>query len=195
MSCCEQFEMQISAFIDKELSAKETKPLIDHLLTCQSCQLFYQEANSLQNLTEDMALATSLAKAPPSPPKRSLVRLALPVGRLAWGAAAAIVLALGLTATNIIPDPTGLFGTDVAVAQTITLGEDSGKMTDGRFVELTTELLKADQNYQHMMYQLLDQVQRSEYIDEQSQLISSSGEMSSDLIEQEDTIDLSSAIY
>ncbi len=198
MSNCERFEMQISALIDEELSPREAKQLIDHLLDCQACQQFYREAGTLQQLTEDMTLAAELDGSPVVVPEQKRFILSfptLPGRRLVWGAAASVAILACLIAEQVIPDPTGFFGAREAVAQTITLGEDSGKMTDGRFVELTTEILKADSDYQHMMYDLLDQVQRSEYVDERTDLIASSGEFAGGARDPETAMFIDTAIY
>jgi hypothetical protein len=42
----------------------------------------------------------------------------------------------------------------------ITLGEDSGRMSEERFVDLTVELLRADSRYHQEMLQVLTAVER-----------------------------------
>ena len=42
----------------------------------------------------------------------------------------------------------------------VRLGEESGRMTDDRFVELTQEILRADPRYRTAMYHVMEQVMR-----------------------------------
>jgi hypothetical protein len=183
MSQCERFEVQISSLIDGELSQGEMRPLMDHIIQCPLCQSFHQEAETLQKLTDDLMLATELEISPVAlteepQPRRFSLSLFPAAQQWAWGAAAAVILAIGLTAAQVIPDPTGLFRPNVAAAQVITLEAEAGSMDNARFVELSTELLQADKQYHRMMFDLLDQIRRSEFIGEGSQLIASSGELS-----------------
>lgn len=183
MNQCEFFEVQISALIDGELSTAELQPLMDHVLQCESCRMFYDEARTLQKLADDMMLATELEIAPVAvseePRARRFPLSSIPMApQWAWGAAAAVILAIGLTAAQVIPDPTGLFQPSTANAQIITLEAEAGDMDDTRFVELTTELLQAEKQYHLMMFDLLDQIRRSDYIQEGSMLVIDSGELS-----------------
>lgn len=182
MSHCEFFEIQISALIDGELSPAELRPLMDHVIECESCRQFYAEAQTLQKLADNLMLATALEITPVAvmeEPQTSRFSLSVfpTAPQWAWGAAAAVILAIGLTAAQVIPDPTGLFRPTVANAQIITLEAEAGNMDNARFVELTTELLQADKQYHRMMFDLLDQIRRSEFINESSELIIDSGEL------------------
>ena len=42
----------------------------------------------------------------------------------------------------------------------VELGEESGQMTDDRFLELTQEVLRADPRYRTAMYHVMEQVMR-----------------------------------
>ena len=72
-------------------------------------------------------------------------------------AAAAIVIAVGLGVaywSNQLP------GAPTPEQAEVLISEDVGHMTDGRFVELTKEVLRADRRYHSALFQIMEQVIR-----------------------------------
>ena len=167
MSDCETCEMSISALADGELPADELLPTLDHLAACPSCQAFYRDlralAGALPLVTGSSRRLSEPAEAPEAVWHRieaAAPELSRSRRPLSWALrlAAVLVLAAGLW---------GLFSTlrstlrpDAPIE--ITLGEDRGRMTEQRFVDLTVELLRADPRYHQEMLQVLTVVlQRS----------------------------------
>lgn len=164
MSDCETYEMSISALADGELPAEDLLPILDHLVECSSCQAFYRDVRALAAaLPSDPAAGSAPGEAPEEIWRR-IEREAVPVlSRTAtvrpWAMPMRIAAAVLLVA--------GLWGAFVAVSSTlqpagepieITLGEDGGRMTEQRFVDLTVELLRADSRYHQEMLQVLTAV-------------------------------------
>jgi len=175
MSDCDRYEVLVSAWLDGELERAEQRGMLDHLMRCARCRDFYLEARALSGL---LAVAGAPAAAEqPSPEvweriERSALseRSARDRGRgrapwpgLAWArrvpigafAAAAAVLLVVLAAyvarpwSREVPPTAGT---------AIRIGDDAGRMNDARFVELTTEVLRADRRYRAAFYEVMRQV-------------------------------------
>lgn len=152
MSDCETCEMSISALTDGELPAEDLLPTLDHLAECPSCRAFYRDLR---------ALAAAL---PPEEVWRRIEVAAAPglsrTGRArpwAMRLAAALLLVAGLGGALAFVR----FGLHPAGEPIeVTLGEDRGRMTEQRFVDLTVELLRADSRYHQEMLQVLTAVER-----------------------------------
>lgn len=162
MKSCEYHEEQLSAWLDGELERAGQMELLDHLVFCEPCRHFHAEARALDGL---LAVARTPADAPaPSAEIWQRIQLAAdrPASRRAipvWAlrAAAVLVLSVGLGSVFWF----GSIGEAERPAEAIVqLGEESGRMTDARFVELTQEVLRADPRYRTAMFHVMDQVRR-----------------------------------
>jgi predicted anti-sigma-YlaC factor YlaD len=166
MSTCDYHEAQLSAWLDDELDRPGQLELLDHLVRCADCRRFHAEARALDAL---VAIVRRPAEADrPSPEVWQRIhrgstnvadagptRRAIP----AWAlrAAAVMVLALGLGSLVWFGSRETAEKPAEAIVQ---LGEESGQMTDVRFVELTQEVLRADPRYRSAMFRVMQQVMR-----------------------------------
>jgi len=167
MSDCEAYEISISALADGELPAEELLPTLDHIMECPRCQAFYRDVRALAAAFPAApaapAGATETDEAPEEVWRRIEVAAAPALARTrkdrSWALrlAAAIVLVAGLwggLAAVRSLRPAHPADTPIEV----TLGEDRGRMTEERFVDLTVELLRADSRYHQEMLQVLTAV-------------------------------------
>jgi hypothetical protein len=171
MNTCEDIEILASAFVDDELGRDETVGLLDHLAVCDSCRLFYRQSRALgEALSGSPAPAVLTESAWRRIEARAQRRSALP----AWGlrAAAGIVVALLLWQVSQLrlppleeSKPTDVAFHDRAPAEEpgagpieVNLEDSKGTMSDGRFIELTSEVLRADRRYHVAMLQVLTEV-------------------------------------
>lgn len=164
---CETFERAISELVDGELDAPEQLAAVDHLVACASCRAFYRRARKLG----EMAVRAE-AEEPGSPPEDVWRRIADEAGvtrrrrpgfrapRFALQLAAVIVLALGFA---LLPR---LFRTPQTTAGDgriiVELSSDRGAMTEERFVELTTEILRSDSRFHREMLAVMALVTAAE---------------------------------
>ena len=181
---CETCETSISALTDGELPAEDLLPAIDHLAECPSCQAFYRDVRALAAALPAGGAQTSSSVfgrwRPLSRGKegrwergtggevaseevwRRIEAAAAPAlsrpGRIrpwAMRLAAGLLLVAGLWGALAVlrsaPRPAG-------APIEVTLGEDRGRMTEQRFVNLTVELLRADPRYHQEMLQVLTAV-------------------------------------
>jgi hypothetical protein len=178
MSDCERYEILVSSWLDAQLERADQIEMLDHLVRCARCREFYLSGRALSGL---LAAAGSEALAEqPSPhvweriERSSEERASERRGGWAWArarqfqmgaltAAAAVLVVLGVLVTrperpaSVAPEPAG-----------IRLGEDAGRMSDARFVELTAEVLRADRRYREAFYEVMRQVERDTSDDESS---------------------------
>ncbi len=164
MSDCETCEMSISALADGELPTEDLLPTIDHLAECPGCQAFYRDVRSLAAALPDPGRLP--ASAPGEAPEEIWRRIevaAAPAfsqtGRMrpwAMRLAAAVLLVAGLWGGLATVSALRPAGEPIE----ITLGEDRGRMSEERFVDLTVELLRADSRYHQEMLQVLTAVER-----------------------------------
>jgi hypothetical protein len=174
MSDCESYEMSLSALADGELPTEDLLPTLDHLAECPSCQAFYRDLRALAAAlpadaadTADAAgnsrrlAASTPAEAPEEIWRRIEVAAAPALSRTRRARPWAMRLAAALFLVA------GLWGALAAVRSTlrpagepieVTLGEDRGRMTEQRFLDLTVELLRADSRYHLEMLQVLTAV-------------------------------------
>jgi predicted anti-sigma-YlaC factor YlaD len=165
MKQCEYHESQISSWMDDELERPEQIELVDHLARCESCRRYYLDARSLDGLlavvrtpegeeTPDRAIWNRIEAETASPAVSFARRRRVP----AWAlqAAALIVIAVGL---GIAAWTGGMPEGQVRDQIEIRIGEDSGVMTDERFVELATEVMRADRRYRSAMLEVMEQVE------------------------------------
>ena len=168
---CKTFELAISALIDGELESPEQLPAIDHLLECASCQDFYGRARALGSM-----VTFGEASAEPAPPEvweriATETGLAEPnpesLGATPWwrrshamsgtlGLAAGLILALAIWFLRpvVLEESTPVVDREGGVVNVV-LEQDRGSMSDERFLELTTELLRADRGYHRKMFEIM----------------------------------------
>ncbi len=177
MKPCEVFEASLSALIDGELEVPDQLPAVDHLLDCASCRAFYAQARAL----DDMLVESRSRDADPAP-ERLWEAIAAESGvaggsakagrgrrwpRWAMQLAATLLLGAGLwwawpaleaplTEVPVVDDIGRVEDDGGPVA--VVLEEDRGSMSDERFVELATELLKADRRYHRQMLEVMSVV-------------------------------------
>ena len=162
MSDCETYEMSISALADGELPAEDLLPTLDHLTECASCRAFYRDVRALAAaLPAEAELASAV---PPEAPEEiwhrieaatapAFVQRERPGRAPSWALrlAAAVLLVAGLW--GALATVSALRPADGPIE--VTLGDDRGRMTEQRFVDLTVELLRADSRYHQEMLQVL----------------------------------------
>lgn len=162
MSRCEFMEPAVSALADGELAAVEVAAAVDHLAACAGCRELYRRIRALD---EAVAVWSGPAAGEPAPPQlwRRIAEDAAPPRRPAgarWSTWALRVAALALMACGVWwaappPGPSLLAGGD---SVEVVLGSDPGSMTDRRFLEMTTELLRADRRYHRLMWKVMQAV-------------------------------------
>lgn len=157
MKSCELHELQISALLDGEADLHEQVAVTEHLLECDDCRRFFQDAREFQGQLDDLPLDAALDRGAPAAP-RHFRRNGLP----GWAQAAAmltllalgIALGVGIRSEELPPErvamPSGEETIDVRLAS------DSGSMNDAEFLGLALDLLRADGRYQRKMYEILD---------------------------------------
>jgi hypothetical protein len=171
MNACERYEMEISALLDGESTPAGAIEVLDHVTRCPSCRHFYQEARAFHECVgglsapsptdSDLPVVVSGSGTIRAPGHGRVLRLVMATPRWTWPLAAALVLALGWWGARGLAGRTDLpMGTDIPL--TIQLGGDPEGMNDARFVELTRELLQADQGYRRMMLGLLSALDHGE---------------------------------
>ncbi len=171
MSSCEAFEIELSAWVDGELTAVESKAVVDHLAMCRSCRDFYLAIRGLDAAVGELGAARE-ADLPPElwarierssrEPAREQVFATTAPRRREWAkwalkAAAVVVAAAGLLA--LIRDVVVPRSNDGRVV-TIRVASNPSGMSDDRFLTLAGELLRADPRYHEAMRDLLGEVRR-----------------------------------
>lgn len=162
---CDSHQMDLSALLDGELDAREALGAVDHLAGCRRCRDFWRGTRALQ------AAAGSEAAGAPQTPTQGWRRIEAAVGRQgqearegrrghgawAWRIAAALVVGLGLLLALRSAPPVEL-GPEPRPPAAIEVRAGTGDMSERRFVELTTELLRADPDYHAKMLDVMRQV-------------------------------------
>lgn len=158
MNECERIEIELSAIADGADDPAAWVEVLDHVAICASCRDFYRQVRTLD------ALAGARATVPEVPPgawerieASSGLAAVLPFARrpaVRWAlrVAATVLVALGLWGAGMLRLPAGLTVRD---GMEVTMGADSGRMTDARFVELAVSVLKADRKYREKMLEIL----------------------------------------
>jgi hypothetical protein len=156
MKSCKQYEIELSAMLDGESDPATAVALMDHVSRCDSCRGFYQELRSFQSLVDDMPQAAEESGPAPEPARRRW-SWTVRVPRWAWGAAAALVIAIGSYAAGSrqILDVAGGGSNIESFA-----GE--GGVDDEQFVELASDVLRADRRHQQQLYRLLEKIETIE---------------------------------
>ncbi len=158
---CEVHEILISTWLDEGLERAEQRELFDHIVRCPDCRGFYADARALEGLA---AIAGTTDAGEPPPPElwdRIRRRTEPPAASSeswpswVWRAAAALLLGAALA---FAPWPTTRPADRSARQLDVVLEEDRGDMTDRRFLELATEILRADRRYHFAMQEVMDKV-------------------------------------
>lgn len=165
---CEACETTLSALHDGEtgeMEAEEIRTALDHLLDCPSCQGFYREARALntalqgtrQDARQTAADEQTLARAWDSIESESFGETAVRRRWRTWAPrlAAAVILALGTSWAALSVGERELRRPGEPIQ--VVLGEDSS-MTEERFIQLTTEILRSDRRYQQEMLRVMSAV-------------------------------------
>lgn len=160
MNECERIEIELSAIADGASDPAVWVEALDHLATCASCRDFYRQIRTLDALVGAARPAAALDM-----PSGSWERIEAesglaevlpfarrPAVRWAFRAAAALLVAGGLWAAGMLRLPSVLTVHD---GMEVTMGADSGHMTDAQFVELAVSVLKADRKYREKMAEIL----------------------------------------
>ncbi|MFP3940108.1 MAG: anti-sigma factor family protein [Thermoanaerobaculia bacterium] len=160
---CDLHQADLSALLDGELGAGEAVAAVDHLADCGACRDYWRSARDLQAATAPGA-ATE-----PTPPADGWRRIEAAVEKdhrrssRAWAWRVAAVLAVGiglLVALRPGPRPgsPGGFRLDPIPGDVIEVQAGTQPMSERRFVEVTTELLRADPAYHLKMLEVMRQV-------------------------------------
>lgn len=148
--------------------------MLDHLTRCGSCRRFYLEARALGSL---VAVTNPAVRAEPSPDgridevwlrieDRIRPRGGSAAGLPRWAMAAAAALVIGAVLALL---PWSWFPqTSPSREMEVLLEGDAGEMTERRFLELATEVLRADRRYHFAMRDVMDKVITDEWESEGS---------------------------
>jgi predicted anti-sigma-YlaC factor YlaD len=160
MNECEHIEIELSAIADGAGEPAAWVEVLDHLAVCASCRDFYRQVRTLDALAGAASRPVAL-EAPAGVWERVEASSGLaavlpftrrPAVRWALRVAATVLVALGLWAAGMLRLPSVLTVRD---GMEVTMGADSGHMTDARFVELAVSVLKADRKYREKMLEIL----------------------------------------
>jgi predicted anti-sigma-YlaC factor YlaD len=174
---CEQIEVEISAMVDCELPVAETLEVIDHLLTCSECRELYSLTRGLDQALGQAKVSARAGELPAGLWSRidsavaaesKVVKLTRKVRRsprtwLLSAAAALVIVMIGAWFTSqgvTSQQPT----TDNVLL--VALESDQGAMTEERFIELTTELLRSERRYHRSMLEIMVALEKYSRADE-----------------------------
>jgi len=160
MSDCEHVEIELSAIADGCGDPGSWPLVLDHVVSCESCRTFYRDVRALDTLA-----SADRAPAAFRPPDEVWARiedeLARPVVLSFWRrppvrwalrAAALVVAAIGLWSVGVLRVPPALL---VHNGMEVTVGENSGRMSDREFVQLAVTVLQADRQHREKMLEIL----------------------------------------
>ncbi len=156
MKRCKEIEIELSAMLDGESDPATAVALMDHISQCGSCREFYTELRSFQSLVDDISPVVQTRTA--AQPDRRRWSWLIPTPGWAWGAAAAVAIAIGSYSIGVLQ----VSGGDDDGRFTIDRTEGSSSIDDERFVELASEILGSDRQYQQQMYQILGEIETNE---------------------------------
>ncbi|MBD3167210.1 hypothetical protein GF324_11465 [bacterium] len=170
----EQYEADISALIDGELEPERTVELMDRIATDERLRQFYRDVRHLQSLVD--AAPPKRESAPPpedlwnriekeTKPKQAMVIRLNSTLVKTLAAAAVVLITIGALAGGLLPGQDKNWREDVIE---VDLASQENSMTEQRFIELTTELLRADRRYHRKMYDVMEMVTRQSVIPEGS---------------------------
>ncbi len=158
---CESYEILISTWMDEGLEHDGQRQLFDHVVRCPECRSFYADARALEGLVP--LVGDVATDEEPSPELWERIQSEAIAAESesegwsgwAWRAAAALLLGAALA---FAPWPTTTPAASSSRQMNVVLEEDRGDMTESRFLELTTEILRADRRYHFAMQEVIDRV-------------------------------------
>jgi predicted anti-sigma-YlaC factor YlaD len=160
---CDRFESLVSTWLDRELERPGAEEMLDHLVRCAGCRRFYRQARALSGLVVASAFSPANIEVDPGLWRRierkSGLRSPRQVSGWAVRVAALLVVAAGLTTAVWRSRDAGVASSLPSEVQ-VELERNREAMTEGRFLELTTELLESDRRYHLAMYEVMGQVVR-----------------------------------
>ena len=167
MKSCEEYEIELSSLLDRELPPAAAAEALEHALACADCNHFYRAARRLQEAAVPAAAADDDAQLEPERAEQ-LWRQVHAAGAPRWTSAAGWLRPLRAAALIVLGVGGGYwlasFGSGSTMAlpiqpQTagtnVTAGNLTPAMDEHRFVALAAELLGADVRYQRAMLQVL----------------------------------------
>lgn len=158
---CEACETTLSALLDGEMEAGEVRTALDHLLECPSCRDFYREARSLDGALrqtgQEREDQQALARVWDAVDRESFGE---PAARRRWRTwaprlAAAVLLALGTSWAALSLGGGQLSRPEQPIQ--VELGKGAN-MTEERFIQITTEILRSDRRYRQEMLRVMSAV-------------------------------------
>jgi len=172
MKTCEEYQIDISAMLDGELTPAEIAATVQHLAKCSECERVFEEFQLLQEKVDKEysrpAVPQELWKNIQSKTIHEQQSTDL-TGRVIefrkWAfriISVAAGIAITFTAGYFLGKPSAPLLIDPSTP--IILASQKGSMSDERFQQLTRELLIADQKYQQKMYFILHAL-NSEYME------------------------------
>ena len=178
--------MELSALLDGELDREERTAILDRLSTDAECRKTYLDMRRMEEVVRSAELPgtlpgriwRSIQKRVGLTPARSADRGWLrPIPVPVWAMSAAAVLVLTLLLWGNLPTvtPPSALRPQPGVTIQVGLGEDRAGMDDERFVELTTELLRADRRYHRKMLEVMQVVDADRFIAEGSTDVDNTG--------------------
>jgi hypothetical protein len=169
MSGCEHHEASVSAWLDGELDREGGLEVVDHLVRCAGCREFYLDARVLDGAVGVLRSGADRRARPAGRAddlgevwgriERKVERPRASPARIPWFARIAALLVLGAGLAGLLWS-TGQ-GAGVAPRADdamIALGEDAGRMSEERFLDLTGEILRADPRYHAEMFRVMRQI-------------------------------------
>lgn len=159
---CERYEILASTSMDEALDRDEQQELLDHVVRCESCREFFVDARALEGLS--VMTGARAATEEPSPEIWAQIESRAADGdqrrtggmpAWAWRAAAALLLGAALA---FVPWPAAPTNDLNARQMDVVLEGDRGDMTEGRFLQLTGEILRADRRFHFAMQEVMEKV-------------------------------------
>lgn len=179
MNASDDLYLGLSALLDGELERDERIHVLDRLATDPGVREAYLDMRRLEEVVNAAELPGTLpvrlwravlrkVGAVPHRGPSSLGRWLRPVPIPAWALGVATVLVLTLVVWGNVAGPVRSPEARLQPGVTIEVGLGSARdgMDDTRFVELTTELLRADRRYHRKMLEVMQEVEGSAFIAE-----------------------------
>jgi hypothetical protein len=154
---CEEYEIDLSSFLDGELPPAVAAAAFDHALSCDACASFYRAAHRLNAAAGDTDVETALDAHRAAEIWRR-VRTAAAPRRWQRALRIAALLAVGVGAGYLLAarsGPEGSLAERLTSGTFATVASTSTDMDEHRFVALAGELLRSDPRYQRAMLEVL----------------------------------------
>jgi len=167
MSQYETNEMNLSAIMDGELSGEEICRTIDALIEEKELIAFWKKGRQLNrglvadSSEENVVMPEGVwdkVEQKSGLGRKKVFKLDSFQPRV-WAAAASIILVISFATSGIIDFRDFFQSGD----QTVELSSQGGKMSEERFIQLTTEILEADSRYHRKMFEVMQVVNERAY--------------------------------